>query len=134
MRPVSLYSDFVQIPPDQTFAGAVFVDDSVGLGTQFLFSHSDGGQVKARVRRPSGTVIAAGSPGYAVNREYSQIRISIADVAEVQGDAYCCRYENISENGKKTLAGPGLEPETSGLTYQRSSHLSYPALDGGGPK
>ena len=29
---------------------------------------------------------------------------------------------------KKTLTGPGLEPETSGLTYQRSSHLSHPAL------
>ena len=29
---------------------------------------------------------------------------------------------------KKTLTGPGLEPETSGLTYQRSTHLSYPAL------
>ena len=29
---------------------------------------------------------------------------------------------------KKTLTGPGLEPETSGLTYHRSSHLSYPAL------
>ena len=29
---------------------------------------------------------------------------------------------------KKTLTGPGLEPETSGLTHQRSSHLSYPAL------
>ena len=35
---------------------------------------------------------------------------------------------------KKTLTEPALEPETSGLTYQRSSHLSYPALDGGGPK
>ena len=28
---------------------------------------------------------------------------------------------------KKTLTGPGLEPVTS-VTYQRSSHLSYPAL------
>ena len=29
---------------------------------------------------------------------------------------------------KKTLTEPGLEPETSGLPYQRSNHLSYPAL------
>ena len=29
---------------------------------------------------------------------------------------------------KETLTGSGLKPETSGLTYQHSSHLSYPAL------
>ena len=29
---------------------------------------------------------------------------------------------------KKTLTGLGLEPETSGSTYQHSSHLSYPTL------
>ena len=34
----------------------------------------------------------------------------------------------FSKLSKKTLTGPGLEPETSVLTYQRSSHLSYPAL------
>ena len=37
-------------------------------------------------------------------------------------------YEQSPKMAKKTLTGPGLEPETSGLTYQRSSHLSYPAL------
>ena len=43
-------------------------------------------------------------------------------------------YEQSPKKAKKTLTGPGLEPETSGLTFQRSSHLSYPAPDGGGPK
>ena len=36
---------------------------------------------------------------------------------------------------KKTLTGPGHEPETSGFVYQHSYHLSYPALiDGRPPK
>ena len=29
---------------------------------------------------------------------------------------------------EKTWTGPGLKPKVSGLMYQRSSHLSYPAL------
>ena len=47
----------------------------------------------------------------------------------------CKRRKEVKKKGrffskmaKKTLTGPGLEPETSGLTYQRSYHLSYPAL------
>ena len=44
------------------------------------------------------------------------------------------KWKQSPKMAKKTLTWPGLEPETSGLTYQRSSHPSYPALDGGGPK
>ena len=35
-------------------------------------------------------------------------------------------YEQSPKMAKKTLTGPGLEPETSGLSAL--SHLSYPAL------
>ena len=37
-------------------------------------------------------------------------------------------YEQTPKMAKKTLTGPGPEPETSGLKYQCSSHLSYPAV------
>ena len=37
-------------------------------------------------------------------------------------------YYFFLKMAKKTLTGPGLDPETSGLTYRRSYHLSYPAL------
>ena len=37
-------------------------------------------------------------------------------------------FYNKLEMAQKTLTGSGFEPETSGFVYQRSCHLSYPAL------
>ncbi|XP_038047850.1 calcium-activated chloride channel regulator 3A-1-like [Patiria miniata] len=81
--PITLYSEFIQIPEGQNFTGAVYIDPSIGRDTQFVFGHSQPGSIAVRMTGPNTTLITEGSPEYDANSAFQRIRIAIPGDAQV---------------------------------------------------
>ncbi|XP_038047849.1 calcium-activated chloride channel regulator 3A-1-like [Patiria miniata] len=81
--PITLYSEFIQIPVGQNFTDAVYIDSSIGRDTQFVFGYSHQDGIAVRMTRPNKTLITAGSPEYDTNSDFKRIRIAIPGDAQV---------------------------------------------------
>ncbi|XP_077983917.1 calcium-activated chloride channel regulator 1-like [Glandiceps talaboti] len=79
--PIKLWSEAILIPAEEEMSGHVYIDSTVGNGTEFIFTHIDG-RITVIVTSPNGSVFDQHYDGYSTDSEFKRVTIFINEQCE----------------------------------------------------